>query len=69
MPLYEYECKRCGEKFEALRPRDDRDRAECPDCKGDGRRVLSGFAVGGGGGTSLGGWSGGGKSSCSWSGG
>ena len=33
MPIYEYRCKACGEKFEALRPVGDTGRTvSCPAC-------------------------------------
>lgn len=46
MPIYEYECKRCGEKFEAMRRFDENDREiKCPKCGAVGpERVLSVFA-------------------------
>lgn len=35
MPLYEYACRDCGRRFEALRRMDDRlSPAECPGCGG-----------------------------------
>lgn len=45
MPLYEYLCPNCKDKFQLLRPfsRADED-ASCPKCKGPGKRVLSTFA-------------------------
>jgi putative FmdB family regulatory protein len=44
MPLYEYECKKCRRRFEALvLPGIE---ARCPQCQGkDLRRLLSLFAV------------------------
>jgi len=44
MPLYEYQCKKCGREFEALvLPKIS---AACPDCQStDLRRLLSQFAV------------------------
>lgn len=54
MPLYEYECERCGKVFETLCSIKERDNVECPECHKPARRLLSGFAVGGGGGGSLG---------------
>ncbi|MFZ3062275.1 MAG: zinc ribbon domain-containing protein [Actinomycetota bacterium] len=32
MPIYEYECASCGERFEAL-IRSNKDKASCPKCK------------------------------------
>ena len=46
MPIYEYECDKCGERFEVLRPRQQRDNAtECVEC-GCKRTelVMSGFS-------------------------
>jgi len=48
MPLYEFQCTKCGERFEIISSHADRERnAVCPDC---GSRevtpVLGGFRVG-----------------------
>ena len=33
MPIYEYRCKACGERFEAIRPVGDTGRSlSCPEC-------------------------------------
>jgi putative FmdB family regulatory protein len=50
MPLYEYVCKECGERFEKLvRMSDDPRAVRCPACTSDGvERALSTFATGGG---------------------
>ncbi len=46
MPLYEYYCARCKQRFEMLRPlRRMDDRADCPAGHGAGERVLSTFAA------------------------
>ena len=51
MPIFEYACRSCGHRFEALvfggkTP-------PCPECEGvDLEKLLSGFAVGGAGGAS-----------------
>ena len=50
MPLYEYRCRACGERFEILqRLGEDGDKLTCPRC-GEVRpeRVLSTFASGSG---------------------
>lgn len=49
MPLYEYQCLDCGERFEKLVPISKRDEeADCPLCGGsDTQRVISVFAVSG----------------------
>jgi putative FmdB family regulatory protein len=52
MPIYEYRCGACDERFEELVRRLD-DPVACPECGGDqAERLLSAFAgVGGGGGS------------------
>lgn len=49
MPLYEYQCQTCGERFELLRRMQDADGdLECPECHSDEvQRLLSTFAAGG----------------------
>jgi putative FmdB family regulatory protein len=53
MPIYEYECIKCGKKFELLRSMSDSDRnIECPECGADNtRRVFSIFSSASSGGT------------------
>ena len=48
MPIYEYECIKCGEKFEQLRRINESDNEiRCPKCGAEHpRRVFSGFAMG-----------------------
>lgn len=48
MPLYEYECSACGERFEALVSASDKDKTQpCPKCESENtKRVPSSFAVG-----------------------
>lgn len=48
MPIYEYECRNCGHRFELRRSMADRDDGiVCPKCKTENpRRVLSAFAKG-----------------------
>ncbi len=43
MPIYEYECINCGNKFELLRSsRDDKKDLKCPKCKSaEIQKVLS----------------------------
>ena len=50
MPIYEYKCETCGNRFEKLRRIADADAPqECPDCKSQKvERLLSAFATGGG---------------------
>jgi putative FmdB family regulatory protein len=46
MPIYEYECKQCGQRFEALVSASTK--ASCPSCQNEQLdRMLSVFAVGG----------------------
>ncbi len=45
MPLYEYACTTCKDKFERLASMSEStDTATCPDCGGRGLRALSAFA-------------------------
>lgn len=50
MPIYEYECEKCDEKFELRRGMNDSDaEVKCPKCGAERpRRVFSAFATGGG---------------------
>jgi putative FmdB family regulatory protein len=50
MPIYEYRCESCAEKFEVLTRFAERDTAQmCPVCESTKTRVLvSSFAVAGG---------------------
>ncbi len=44
MPIYEYRCKVCGEKFEVYRGYNDEEKAICPECSSrDVERVFSTF--------------------------
>jgi putative FmdB family regulatory protein len=54
MPIYEYRCSDCSEKFDLLVRSSAADAAhECPKCKGSKvSRLLSTFAVGGSNGSS-----------------
>jgi putative FmdB family regulatory protein len=47
MPIYEYECKQCGERFEKLvRTMGSRDAVACPKCESPKTaRALSVFAA------------------------
>jgi putative FmdB family regulatory protein len=40
LPLYEYECLSCGERFEALQKFSDSPLTECKFCKGSVKRLL-----------------------------
>ncbi len=48
MPIYEYECVKCKERFEVLQKmNEDSSRVRCPRCNADKpRRVLSTFSSG-----------------------
>lgn len=41
MPLYEYSCEACGQRFEALVPAGRADDAACTSCGAPARRLLS----------------------------
>ncbi len=47
MPIYEYECTECGERFELRRSMSDSDQdVKCPRCEvGSPQRVVSTFAT------------------------
>ena len=45
MPLYEYECTRCGKRFELLQKFSDPPTATCPACGGAAHRQLSAPAI------------------------
>jgi len=40
MPTYEYECKKCGYKFEEFQSMTDPPLRRCPRCKGKVQRLL-----------------------------
>lgn len=45
MPLYEYECTRCGHRFELLQKVSDEPRKRCPECRGKVERLISAPAI------------------------
>jgi len=52
MPIYEYECKQCGHKMEALQKMSDDPLTDCPECgKSELKKLISaaGFRLKGGG--------------------
>jgi putative FmdB family regulatory protein len=55
MPIYEYRCESCSEKFDVLTRFAERDKAQvCPACESTKTRVMvSSFAYAGGAGGSL----------------
>lgn len=40
MPTYEYECQKCGHRFEVFQSMSDPPKKRCPKCKGAVRRLL-----------------------------
>jgi putative FmdB family regulatory protein len=45
MPLYEYECKKCGHRFEKIQKFSDKMVKTCPDCGGQVEQMISAPAV------------------------
>ena len=45
MPLYEYECSKCGHRFEKIQKLSDPHVKTCPKCKGKVVRLLSAPAI------------------------
>jgi putative FmdB family regulatory protein len=41
MPLYEYQCKQCGHRFELIQSFSASDEKECPVCQGESERLIS----------------------------
>jgi putative FmdB family regulatory protein len=41
MPLYEFQCKQCGHRFERIQSFSAPDEKECPVCKGEVERLIS----------------------------
>ena len=45
MPIYEYVCPECKNRFELMRPRSEANlAASCPQCKSNSQRVISVFS-------------------------
>lgn len=40
MPTYDYECLKCGERFEVFQKINDPRLDKCPSCKGKARRLI-----------------------------
>ena len=40
MPTYEYECEKCGHRFELFQKMSDPPRKRCPKCRGKVRRLI-----------------------------
>jgi len=45
MPLYEYQCKKCGHRFEKIQKFSDKMVKKCPDCAGPVEQMISAPAV------------------------
>ncbi len=45
MPLYEYKCEKCGNRFEKIEPVTAPETNKCPKCKGKALRQLSSAAI------------------------
>jgi len=45
MPTYEYACNSCGHEFEAFQSFSEAALTECPECKGEVRKVFSNVGV------------------------
>lgn len=45
MPLYEYECGKCGHRFEKIRKFSDPPLKKCPECRGRLRKLPSAPAI------------------------
>ena len=41
MPLYEFQCKNCGHRFERIQSFSAPDEKECPVCQGEVERLIS----------------------------
>jgi putative FmdB family regulatory protein len=44
VPTYEYECQKCGHRFEAFQSMKDAPLSRCPKCRGKVKRLISGGA-------------------------
>ena len=42
MPTYEYECEKCGQRFERFQNMSDSPVQRCPECRGKVRRLIGG---------------------------
>lgn len=40
MPTYEYECKKCGNRFEKFQKMTDKPLSKCPECRGKVSRII-----------------------------
>lgn len=46
MPVYEFQCKKCNQKWDLLISLEEyREDIRCPECNGEMRRIFSTFAI------------------------
>lgn len=45
MPIYEYQCEKCGHLFELIQKFSDRPKTKCPKCRGTLRKLISASAI------------------------
>ena len=45
MPIYEYECTKCGHRFEVIQKVSDAPLKKCEKCKGKAERLISSPAI------------------------
>jgi len=45
MPTYQYACADCGHEFEAFQTFSEASLTECPECKGEVRKIYSAVGV------------------------
>lgn len=45
MPLYEYQCSKCGRRFEKIEGSNASTRKKCPNCGGKATRLLTAPAI------------------------
>lgn len=45
MPLYEYQCQKCGQRVEILQRVSDPPYTHCPKCSGDMKKLMSSPAI------------------------
>ncbi len=41
MPIYEYECRECGQVYEIMQKMSDKPLTECPHCSGKLQKLIS----------------------------
>ncbi len=45
MPIYEYECTKCGHAFELVQTFSDRPRRRCPLCRGKVNKLIGSVGI------------------------